>query len=229
MNPWSLKELLAVDLFNAGTMQIGAFRLKRHETHPNDPLSPFLLNYRTPDNKKPGPLTPDLITRCAVEMLDVAKDRKIHFDFVAGIPNAGTPFAEAIHRLVGPTNVDLITLEKTELPNRRFISGIKGGGKIIKGRRGLLVDDLVSKADTKFEAVGVLEDAESIIAGIILLVDREQGGRIALERMGYPTHSVYSVRGDLLPIYLNKDLITQQQNDRIISYIEATADKLDIG
>src|SRR3972149_2470184 len=70
------------------------FLLKAHEENPNLPLSPFFLNLRTPDNPKPGPLTPDVVQLIAKAMHTLARQFSIAYDAVAGIPNAGDPFAE---------------------------------------------------------------------------------------------------------------------------------------
>src|SRR3989344_4810594 len=58
------------------------FKLKLHEKNPLAPLSPFYLNLRTPDNPKPGPLTPEVVDLGAYCMLLLARRRKLEYDVV---------------------------------------------------------------------------------------------------------------------------------------------------
>ncbi len=48
---------LAEDLFAGKVVQVDTkegFKLKLHETNPDEPRSPIFLNIRTPNNPKPG-------------------------------------------------------------------------------------------------------------------------------------------------------------------------------
>ena len=86
------------------------FRLKLHEKHPDAPLSPIFFNLRTPDNPKPGPLTPDIVELAALCMHHVAQTQCTgDFNAVVGIPNAGDPFAEALASITGLPRLGMTT------------------------------------------------------------------------------------------------------------------------
>jgi orotate phosphoribosyltransferase len=151
------RDRIATKLFNIGAVKFGAFKLKLHETHPEAPLSPFYLNLRTPDNKKPGPLSLDIVVDIISELRDeirasgLCETPPIH---IAGLPNAGDPFARALFgiRWCGGS---LITLNKTESSSGRRISALKHGG-FAKGDKVAVIDDVVTGADTKLEGISVL-------------------------------------------------------------------------
>src|SRR4051812_19359504 len=89
------QQSLALQLFDAGAILLGGpYRLK------NGSDSPYYLNFRTPENSKPGPLTPEIIWQIGHEMCSAAFN--LPHEIVAGIPNASTPLAEAFKQASGP-------------------------------------------------------------------------------------------------------------------------------
>ena len=93
------------------------FKLKLHEQNPNASLSPIYFNLKTPDNPKPGPLTLEIVNAIGQQFYYLARDLKLKYNYVAGVPNAGDPFAEAFLRSViqtPPDQVKLLKLKKEE-------------------------------------------------------------------------------------------------------------------
>lgn len=173
------------------------FKLKLHERNPESPLSPFYLNLRTPDNPKPGPLTQDIVDQSAtcIQMLVLANG--LTFDAVAGVPNAGDPFAAALARFTGKP---LIYLKKEEEGGKRRVTSVCGlVSESVK--KVLLVDDLITGADSKREAIGVLREAKLQVTDVVVLVDREQGGLDGLMASGCELYSVFTIT-KLLDLYV---------------------------
>lgn len=54
-------EMLLRVLWQVGAVKFGEFELKIHQTNSSAPKSPIYLDLRTPDNPKPGPLTPGFV------------------------------------------------------------------------------------------------------------------------------------------------------------------------
>ena len=46
---------------------------------------------------------------------------------------------------------------------------------------------------SKFEAIAVLEEAGLIVNDLVILIDREQGGRELLASKGYTLHSILTI------------------------------------
>lgn len=191
------------------------FLLKAHEKDPDLPLSPFYINLRTPDNPKPGPLTLDIVVLVAKMMRTMADQRGAVYDVVAGIPNAGDPFAKqfAAFAPVKP----LIGLGKGLDEGKRRILGVISG-TFEMGQTAIVVDDLITKADSKFEAIASLESEGLHVRDIVVLIDREQGGMQELAKEGYILHSVFRI-SDLLRFYHDEELISPAAFEQAAQYL----------
>lgn len=213
----NLKEQIADALFEIGAIKFGAFKLKLHETHPSDPLSPIYLNLRTPENPTPGPLTPYL-TDCIGQLFaNLAKEHS--YDLVAGVPRAGDPFASAFLKALPPQlKVGRLHLEKKEELGKRHVVGIIGGS-YKAGNSVLLIDDLITGADSKLEAIDVLKKAGLEVKDILVLVDREQGGVTQLQRLGCSVFAAYTL-SELLAYYVETRRIQSTTRDNVLEYLK---------
>lgn len=211
-------------IFDRGAFKFGAFPLKLHEKNPNALLSPFYINLRDKNNPKPGPLKDNdyiLIARCNFKVL-IKRDDDMVFDAIAGIPRAGDPIVKAMSRIEETTDINqgdyrIIMLAKEEDGERRKIVPLPGF-EYKEGERVLLVDDLVTQADTKIEAIKAIESSGSKVVGLIVLIDREQGGRELIEEAGYLFYSVFTI-SQLLNYYRQSGRITQKKYQECMDYI----------
>jgi orotate phosphoribosyltransferase len=216
MNP--VERQLAASLFDIGAIKFGSFRLKLHENNPEAPLSPVYLNLRTPDNPKPGPLTPEMVEMASQCMYWITRSSALLYMLTAGVPHAGDPFAA---RLAHHSDVALLKLKKTKDGDRRAITDIKAGA-LTPGGLTVLVDDLITKAESKLEAIKVLEKHGLCVKDIVVLVDREQGGKEKLTRWGYKLHSVFTLR-QLLEHYVEDGKIDIATRDKVLGYLQKDA------
>lgn len=58
-----------------------------------------------------------------------------------------------------------------------------------KGDRIVLLDDVISSARSKLEAIEILEGAGVEVTDLVVLIDRESGGREEIERRGIRFHT----------------------------------------
>ena len=203
------KKKLAKKLFKYGIIKFGAFRLKLHEKNPDAPLSPIYLDLRRLQS------LPKVMTK-TVKVLkhlikDLSKNFNLEFDCYAGLPIAATPIVAVLSH---KTDIPMIT------PRQPKSHGTEGSidGIFEAGQKVLLVDDLITKADTKFEGIRIVEVNDLIIAAIVVLIDREQGGMEELRKSGYNAYAVFGLRW-LLQYYLNKDFIEEKRYNEIIDYL----------
>jgi len=221
----AIQDEVAKRLYEKGAVQLGAFKLKLHEKNPTAPLSPFFINIRNKDNStKPGNLETDdydAIARC---LLEVIEESGLEFDAIAGIPRAGDPIAEAISRILASEDQTkfkfrVIPLSKEEsAEGRRIIP--REGFEYKQGERILLIDDLVTKADTKIEAIKAIKSSGSVVVGLIVLVDRQQGGKAQLEADGYKLLAAFTI-SDLLGYYVENSMMDKAKYDEAINYIKS--------
>ena len=209
-----LERTVADGIFHVGAVKFGAFKRKLHEKNPEAPLSPIYLTLRVPENG--GPLSPENVEMPAQAIYDLVQRNRIIFDVVAGIPRAGEPFAEVIARLSGKP---LLRLGKKEEAGTRKIDSVIGG-EYQTGQLVLLVDDLITRTDTKKEAIAVCEEAGLVVAAVAVLVDREQGGSEELKEAGYSLYSVFPL-SELLDYYVEVKLLSPEKREEVMTYITA--------
>jgi uridine monophosphate synthetase len=213
------QEVLARQLFDCGAIQFGAFRLKLHEKQPDAPLSPIYLNLRVPDNPKPGPLDSETVDKIGAHLYGTASRAGVKYDAVAGIPNAGEPLAQAFSRhSVSRKPIPLLQLVKEEGPAGRKITCVKEHPGVVLGNHVLLIDDLITEADTKKEAIQALRDKGFEVDTLLVLVDREQGGAEQLRAIGCETYAAFTL-SDLLDFYLQEGKINQAKYDEVKAYL----------
>ncbi len=171
-------------LLAVGAVQFGEFRLKLHETQPNAPLSPIYINLRVLRS------FPDAMDVAVDALAETISSAGLTFTRYADIPMAATPLVAVLSH---NTRIGQIT------PRGAKSHGLTGtvDGAFQQGDRVLLIDDLVTHADSKIEAARVLEANGLVVHDIAVLIDREQGGREELAKAGYTLHATIRL-GQLL-------------------------------
>lgn len=214
--------LIANGLFKLMAIKFGEFVLKLHEKSPNAPKSPIFLNLRTPDNPKSGPLTPKIVRKMGEYLRYLAMTRCLEFDYIIGIPRAGEPFADAFaaayKRVTGKT-IPVLKLNKEELDDGKRKIGYVITGAFEPGKKVLVLDDLVSEADSKFEAIDAIELNGLVVTDVLAFVDREMGGGLQLLQRGYTLHTAIGL-SRLLDHYVDTGLIDAQTRNDALTYPE---------
>lgn len=204
-----LRERLHMSLFNLQKIKFGAFRLKLHEKNPEAPLSPIYLNIRE---------LPEWLYTLAGDVLhDLSVKEGIgDFDYVIGIPKAGEPIGKAFANAVGKPH---LCIEKAEDANGRHITS-----KILdpfeKGKRVVVVDDLITKAGTKREAIEAIEKNGLIVVATLVLYDREQGGIAELSKEGRKVYATTTL-SQTLEFLVSKGKITSEKKQEVLAYVAA--------
>ncbi|GEM_PF-2376151 len=191
------KELLPLIL------QPGEFRLKYHEKYPNAPLSPFKVVFDTP------PLTERHIERLGGLLQDLDfRLGNLPFQAVVGVPQG----AQALARDFARSSHPLLWLDKmTWRGKKRIYTGDQFyrslGELTLKPPKDevavLVIEDTVTEANNTVEAIVALRSCRSPrlrVRHVLAVVDREQGGRERLARIGVDLHAVWKVFSDLLPL-----------------------------
>lgn len=204
-----LIDRLHLSLFNQQKIKFGAFKLKLHEKNPTAPLSPIYLNIRE---------LPAWLYALAGDILHdlVVREDIADFDYVIGIPKAGEPIGQAFARAVGKPHLRIQKVE--DETGRHITSNILDPFE--KCKRVVLVDDLITKADTKREAVRSVQANGLRVVATLVLYDREQGGLIELNREGNKVFAAARL-SDALEFFVGKKKITKEKKQEVMDYIAA--------
>lgn len=182
------------------------FAFVHHEKNPEAPLSPVIVNLRN--------LPENLVEKIAQVLAKVKLKTKPLL--CTGIPNAAIPFAKKFSEI---TKIPYVTIfEKDDVPGRPRVlpasDAPKGENKKI-----IIIDDLITKGNSKIRAIKVAEELGYKVIGLLVLVDREQGGKEMLNQAGYELYTSLSLT-DLLQYYLKNKKITKEQFDETIKYLK---------
>ena len=93
------------------------------------------------------------------------------------------------------------------------------GGEVQRGDRIAFFDDLITSGASKIEGIKLLEEAGAKIEAIVVVVDREQGGKQELEKQGYKVKPVTTISEIVKDLESTKAL-TRDQSDRILRYLK---------
>ncbi|MBI4038871.1 hypothetical protein HY384_02835 [Candidatus Daviesbacteria bacterium] len=182
------------------------FAFVHHEKNPTAPLSPIIINLRN--------LPSNLVAKIAQCLTEVKLKQRP--DFATGIPNAAIPFAKEFSKISKIPYIEIF--EKDDNPASPRIKPAKnapgGDGKTV-----LIVDDVITKGESKFRAFKVAEQLKFKVLGLIVLVDRNEGGKEIIEKSGYQFYAPFEL-SKLLEYYLAKGVITQEKYDEVIGYIK---------
>ncbi|HLC87827.1 MAG TPA: phosphoribosyltransferase family protein [Patescibacteria group bacterium] len=182
------------------------FAFVHHEQNPTAPLSPVKVNLR----KMPDSLNMK-IAECMAEM-----KLKQNPDLCTGIPNAAIPYAKDYAQITGIPYVTLF--DKDDSPGSpRILAATdapKGNGKTI-----LIIDDVITKGASKFRAFKVAEELGYKVLGLVVLIDRDEGGKEMIEEAGYKFYAPLKLK-DLLDYYLEKRMISEDLYTETVNYLK---------
>lgn len=196
------QEVLANELFKVGAVKFGSFRLKLHDKFPEAPLSPVYFDFRV------LPFYPEVMATVADVYAELAKSNA-QFDACLGIPDAGIPLATAFALRTGTPQV--VVRKDTKMGHGiqgRFMTPYNKDDVV------LVIDDLITRADSKLEMIEVLEQAGMEVNDVVVLLDRDQGGREQLAKRGVTLHSAFEM-DQLLTFYARTGELTYEQHQEI--------------
>ena len=203
---------LALDFYKLGAVKFSkeGFKFNLHAEHPEVPLSPNYLNLR--DVFRMPAIRKEIAKRIAVIV------KKIKPQVLVDLPQSISPINTAVSDLTG---VPMVTLRSEALKGAKKDHGVAQNinGIYKKGQRALIIDDVVSsQAFTKIKAIEVLNDSGlKLIKKIVIVVDRNEGGKETLKKYGFDLVNLMDFKG-MLEFYLAKKMITKNDFDKSIEF-----------
>ncbi len=134
------------------------------------------------------------------------------YELIAGVPTAGVPMATAL-ALWKRRPLIVPRLEKKAHGTGATIDGIYHGGQSV-----LIVDDLITAAKSKQEAIEALRAVGLNPVGIVVLLDRSPRGISEVD--GVPLRSLMSVKR-MMATALEQDCCSGDNFDQVMSWLNA--------
>jgi len=197
-------ETIAEALYASGCLKFGTFKIK------SGALSPYYIDLaRLLSSPKElcsvADAAADLIRRIMVS------DR---IDKLASIELKGALILPSIACKV---NLPCIVVRKE---NKAYgVTGRIAGADVTKGENVLFFDDVVSEGLSKVEGIKPLEELGAHVKHLVVVVDREQGGKENLEKLGYEVHALANI-SQIAKVLHKSQKISTQQADAVLDYIK---------
>lgn len=185
-------------LHDIEAIKFGNFRLKSGID------SPFYIDLR-------------LITSYPILLKSIAEElwKKIsHIDFelICGVPLTAIPMATALSL---DRNIPMI-MRRKEVKDYGTKKAIEGVYR--PGQRCVLVEDLITSGISILETVQPLKQEGLIVKDVVLLIDRQQGGRENLEERQINLHAVMTI-SDILTTLLVEERIDPSVVNKVNEFI----------
>jgi len=205
-------EEFLIRFFELGGFRTGSFKLKLHEKNPEAPLSPFYIDFRLLRSD------PELLYHSADLLLSLIKKNFPTLPkVIADIPTASTPTVTLLGQML---NLPIIS---PRMDNKEYGhgQGIDGVSNVVRSNDTVVVcDDLITKADSKFKAIDRIESFGEYsfkVLGLVVLLDREQGGRKTMMGKGYMCESCFKIT-DMLSFYKDR-MISESEYFKCMNYL----------
>ena len=142
--------------------------------------SPFYVDLR------PLASDPKILKKLAEHLLEILpKDNKL--DLICGVPYAALPMATVMSLL---SDIPLIMKRKEAkgYGTKKLIEGIYK-----QGQSCLLVEDVITSGKSLLETIAEVEKEGLKVSDIVVVLDRQQGGKELLEQKGYRGYTLFTI------------------------------------
>ncbi len=191
-------------LYNSGCLKFGSFRIK------SGAFSPYYIDLACLLSSPKDLCSVADIAANSIRL--VANSDRI--DKLASIELKGALLLASIGCRTGLPCTVVRKEEKTYGATGRI-----AGADVVKGERILFFDDVVSEGLSKLEGIKPLEQLGAKVENIMVVVDREQGGRENLENAGYRVHALAKI-SELVDSLLQCEHISKKQADAVLNYVK---------
>lgn len=191
-----------LDCYRHEIVKFGRFTLK------SGIESPFYVDLR------PLASDPKILKELANRMLNIVPLDE--FDLICGVPYAALPMATAMS-LESYLPLIIKRKEAKEYGTKKLIEGLYQ-----KGQNCLLVEDVITSGKSLLETIPEIEDAGIKVSDIVVVLDREQGGKELLESKGYRVHTLFTIT-EICQILSEEGKITQDEVVRIQEFLKGNA------
>ncbi|HQX75957.1 MAG TPA: orotate phosphoribosyltransferase, partial [Thermoflexales bacterium] len=186
----SANQQLATSLLATGCVKFGQFKLK------SGLMSPIYMDLRQLVSH------PKVLAQVAAAYAPLLDG--LSFDRLAALPYAALPIGTAISLNMG---LPLIYPRKEA---KAYGTKADIEGAFAEGETAVVIDDLTTTGDSKFEAIEKLTGAGLKVTDVVVLIDRQSGAKEAMAARGVALHAVVTL-SQLLDEYERGNLVPAEQ------------------
>jgi len=195
---------VAEALVRSGALKFGTFTLRSGVTSPFYIDLTWLLS---------SPKDFECIVDSVVDKIRKAQSHTM-IDKLASVELKG---ALLLPSIASKLNMPCIVVRKES--KEYGVTGRITGGEVEKGENILFFDDVVTDGASKLQGLKPLQELGAKIETILVVIDREQGGRENLEKLGFKFGAVATL-SELVNALLRSRKITKEQANVILSYVK---------
>ncbi|WP_313267019.1 orotidine-5'-phosphate decarboxylase [Epilithonimonas vandammei] len=192
------KKEFFLECYKLGIIKFGRFILK------SGIESPFYVDLR------PLASDPKILKKLANYLLEMLP--LDNFDIICGVPYAALPMATAMS-LESYLPLIIKRKEAKAYGTKKLIEGIYE-----KGQNCLLVEDVITSGKSLVETIEEVENEGITVSDIVVVLDRQQGGKEKLEAKGYTVHSLFNI-SEVVEILRAVNYIDDEEVARIQDFV----------
>ena len=200
----AITEEVAGALYRSGCIKFGTFKIK------SGAQSPYYIDMAR--------LLASPRELCAVVEAAANRIRVImlsnRIDKLASIELKGALIAPSIACLL---NLPCVIVRKEE--KAYGVTGRTAGADVNKGDNILFFDDVISEGLSKIEGIKPLQELGAKVKHLLVVVNREQGGKENLEKLGYQIHALVKI-SEIVEALSQSGNITKAQANSVLTYIK---------
>lgn len=191
------------------------FAFKHHEQNPHAPPSPTYVNLRN--------LPQWLVRRIADEIAHPPlPNLNPPTRFSTGIPEAGVVLGQAYADITRNKYVPILAKISLDNNQRRIVAAVQAPPASGYPKSLMIVDDLITEGNSKLEAIQAAESLGYFVTGVSILIDRQQGGKRFLDKIGYKVYTAMTFM-QAVGYFRDTKKITEQQFQQAVHYQKLAA------
>lgn len=196
----TIRQSLVTRLHDIGAIKFGSFTLK------SGLVSPFYIDLR------PIVSYPDILKQLSSllwERLNEIED----YDYICGVPYSGLSFASATS-MAHDIPMLIKRKERKKYGTKKLVEGSQ-----VAGDKVVLIEDVVSSGASLLETIEDLGQEQLDIAGMLIVIDREQGGTDLLKAEGYNVKSLFTVN-QLLDLLVETKKLDEETAEKVRVFVK---------